>query len=68
MYRYGTSNALGSVFPTVGRFGTGSGLAAIVQHGQTLTGLLADTTYYYYEACATNALNDTTSVCGSVEY
>jgi hypothetical protein len=67
VYEYGTSaGSLGSTFPAVGRFGAGSGTSAIVQHTQTLTGLLAGTTYYY-EACATNAVTGATPVCGRVQ-
>ncbi len=65
VYEYGTSSALGSTFPAVGQFGAGSGTTAILQHAQTLTGLLPGTTYDY-EACATNAIA-TTPVCSSVQ-
>jgi hypothetical protein len=65
VYEYGTSSALGSTFPAVGQFGAGSGTTAILQHAQTLIGLLPGT-QYDYETCATNVAT-TTPVCSSVQ-
>jgi hypothetical protein len=65
VYAYGTSSALGSTFPAAGQFGAGSGTTAVLQHSQTLSGLLPGTTYDY-EVCATNAVA-ATPVCSSMQ-